>query len=147
MLLPWLNEFLKKYRLNKRPYSVSKDQCVCIVMDKKTFASLKSLCSPPKVVVDVMKAFLLLVYQSEDVKVSEHTIWCQTRGVKIGEGTPPYFLGTDLSSEFYLYRITLLWFWRLAEFFFLAWFSTYESIPFINNATRDYVHVSSLFYL
>ncbi|XP_052702824.1 uncharacterized protein LOC128179440 isoform X3 [Crassostrea angulata] len=37
-------------------------------MDKKTFASLKSLCSPPKVVVDVMKAFLLLVYQSEDVK-------------------------------------------------------------------------------
>lgn len=59
------------------------------VMDKKTFASLKCLASPPRVVVEVVKAFLLLVYQSEDVKVSKNIIFSQTRGFKwcgVGDG-------------------------------------------------------------
>eukprot|EP00105_Crassostrea_gigas_P007268 XP_011421459.1 PREDICTED: uncharacterized protein LOC105324103 isoform X1 [Crassostrea gigas] len=37
-------------------------------MDKKKFATLKSLAAPPTVVADVMKAFLLLVYQPEDIQ-------------------------------------------------------------------------------
>lgn len=42
--------------------------CVCTVMDKKKFATLKCLANPPRVVVDIMKAFLLLVYQPEDIQ-------------------------------------------------------------------------------
>ncbi|XP_052687590.1 uncharacterized protein LOC128166454 isoform X3 [Crassostrea angulata] len=42
--------------------------CICIFMDKKKFATLKSLAAPPTVVADVMKAFLLLVYQPEDIQ-------------------------------------------------------------------------------